>query len=220
MNSNHAYWTGGENGAGGGFYIDFGTNTLTGGSIDGNFAYEAGGAYLDGGTSTFDQADISGNQAQESGAGFWINIGDTDQPTTITRSTISGNNIVFPPVGGTSFRGDGGGIFSDFCNAITLTNDTIVSNSAPFLGGGYFGTGCGVGALVPDTSHAAQKEHITVEGSTAFLFDTVSANSSGVAESGGTSTRTTTRSSPSARPSWPTVSRATSRAPIAPATAP
>ena len=40
MNSNQAIWTGGKNGDGGGFYVDDGTNTFTGGSIDTNQAYE------------------------------------------------------------------------------------------------------------------------------------------------------------------------------------
>ena len=92
---------------------------------------------------------------------------NANDPTTITKSTISDNSVP-GTVGETVYLGDGGGIISAGCNPITLTNDTIASNAAANLGGGYFGTDCELG---PD-------DHQT----TAFLFDTIAGNS---AASGG-----------------------------------
>jgi hypothetical protein len=133
----------------------------------GNGAYEGGGAYINGGTSNITQADISTNTSSESGGGLWVSTDNIDDPTTITQSTISDNSVP-GTVGETGFLGDGGGILSDGCNQITLTNDTVASNTASVLGGGYFGTDCELG---PDDQQT-----------TAFLFDTIAGNS---AASGG-----------------------------------
>ncbi|HWD54918.1 MAG TPA: choice-of-anchor Q domain-containing protein, partial [Acidimicrobiales bacterium] len=184
VNGNQAIWASGTDGAGGGMYFDNGTNTFTGGSIDSNSAYEGGGAFLYNGTETFTRADISSNTATESGAGLFIFVENIDTPTTITASTISHNTIPTPAIGVTSFVGDGAGILADGCNQINLTNDTIASNTASILGGGYFGGNCFFNTAGPNKPGAkpttsAATSHVVAPPTTNFLFDTIDANTSG-----------------------------------------
>ena len=160
VDGNVAVWVSGNTGYGGGLDVNGGTNTFTGGSIDANSAYVGGGLYL-GNSITLDQVDISSNTASEAGGGIfdW-----TDGALeTVTRSTISDNQVPTHAIGVTSYLGDGGGILSDYCQDIDLTNDTVTANSAPNLGGGFFSTNC------------SQPSGIT----TAFEFDTISGNTSG-----------------------------------------
>ena len=164
VNDNNATWVSGDDAYGGGLDVTGeSTVTFTGGSLDSNLAYGGGGFAIFSGTINVSQADISSNHVTEGAAGVLLDGGTT----SITQSTIS-NNAVTEEIGITEFVGDGGGIVSDFCNPLTLTNDTIADNSAPLLGGGYFGTAC------TDPSS---------DNSTAFLFDTISGNSAG--EGGG-----------------------------------
>ena len=195
VNSNAAVWDSEAGGGqGGGFYVDFAPNSFTGGSISNNRAYEGGGAYLDFGVSTFAQSTISGNTATEAGGGFWVSTEDPTQVTTITQSTISGNNVT-GLVGTSGFLGDGGGILSGGCNQMTLTNDTIASNTAPNMGGGYFGIGCGslpvfrtdTGSTPHRTGASPRKvtPHIETSGRTSFQFDTMAGNTQGNSVGGG-----------------------------------
>ena len=157
-------------GEGGGVYVqndgDPSTATFTGGSISGNSAYEGGGVYLQAGSlANFTQETVAGNNVSEAGGGFAL---DTSQASTtnINSSTISGNSVG-GEVGISAILGDGGGILSDSCNAISLTNDTITGNRA-VNGGGYFGTAC------------AESPTVT----TAFMFDTISGNTATDGETG------------------------------------
>ena len=164
VNDNNAIWVSGDDAYGGGLDVSGESAvTFTGGSLDSNLAYGGGGFAIFSGTINVSQADISSNHVTEGAAGVLLDGGTT----SIAQSTIS-NNAVTEEIGITEFVGDGGGIVSDFCNPLTLTNDTIANNSAPLLGGGYFGTACS------DTSSGY---------STTFLFDTISGNSAG--EGGG-----------------------------------
>jgi len=160
VNGNEAVWVTGNTGYGGGLDVVGGANTFTGGSIDGNSAYVGGGLYLEN-SITLSQVDISSNTASEAGGGIfdW-----TDGALeTVTQSTISDNQVPTHAIGATSYLGDGGGILSNYCQDINLTNDTITGNSAPTLGGGFFSTNC------------SQPSGI----STTFEFDTISGNTSG-----------------------------------------
>ncbi len=174
-------------GQGGGLYDDYGTTTVTGGSIDTNSAYEGAGVYIDADESqtlSFDQVDISDNTASESGAGLWV--ASTDGNIPITQSTISDNNVT-GLVGESPFLGNGGGLLVCTGNDLTLTNDTISSNTANNLGGGYYGTDCDFGGPVqPSVGKARERAHnltphAPVEEAevTAFLFDTINGNAEG-----------------------------------------
>ena len=163
VNDNDAIWVNGDTGYGGGLDVTGGAVTFTGGSLDSNQAYGGGGFSIFGGTITVSQADVSSNDVTEGAGGVLLDGGTT----SITQSTIT-NNAVTEAIGVTEFVGDGGGIVSDFCNPLTLTNDTIANNSATLLGGAYFGTACDTVPTGADTT---------------FLFDTVSGNSAG--EGGG-----------------------------------
>ena len=164
VNDNTAIWVSEDDGYGGGLDVSGGAIvTFTGGSLDSNQAYGGGGFAIFSGTINVSQADISSNNVTEGAGGVLLDGGTT----SITQSTIS-NNAVTEAIGITEFVGDGGGIVSDFCNPLTLTNDTIVNNSATLLGGAYFGTAC---------------SEPSSDDSTTFLFDTISGNSAG--EGGG-----------------------------------
>ena len=138
--------------------------SFSGGSISGNRAYEGGGVYLapgsfptrTGDSATFTNEAVSGNTVTEAGGGFFDDAG-TVQPLTIASSTISGNHA------GVLASSNGGGIEAfappTSCSAITLTNDTITTNTA-VGGGGYYGAGC---VTTPTVA-------------TAFKFDTISGN--------------------------------------------
>jgi hypothetical protein len=182
VNDNTAIWVSGDDAYGGGLDVTGeAAVTFTGGSLDSNHAYGGGGFAIFSGTINVSQADISSNHVTEGAGGVLLDGGTT----SITQSSIS-NNAVTEEVGITEFVGDGGGIVSDFCNPLTLTNDTIANNSAPLLGGAYFGTGCGTFSTdrpatttaSPATSHVAPSSTDTT-----FLFDTISGNSAG--EGGG-----------------------------------
>ena len=102
-------------GIGGGFWTDdvqSGTdNTITGGTISGNTAYEGAGAYLNDGTTNISQETVSGNTASEAGGGFWIEVYPNPTLPSITRqSTISANTVT--ATAGGSPPGDGGGILA------------------------------------------------------------------------------------------------------------
>ena len=163
VNDNDAIWIGGDTAYGGGLDVTGAVVTFTGGSLDSNRAYGGGGLAVFGGTVNVSRADISSNQVTEGAGGVLLDGGTT----SITQSAIS-DNAVIEEIGVTEFVGDGGGIVSDFCNTLTLTNDTIANNSAPLLGGAYFGTGC---------------DNVQTGTDTTFLFDTISGNSAG--EGGG-----------------------------------
>jgi CSLREA domain-containing protein len=159
IDSNSA--NGASNGFGGGMDVQNNGSasslSVTGTDISSNFGYEGGGVDVQGGLNTFAQDTISFNDATEAGGGMAFDTAQSGS-TAVTSSTIN-HNFVGSLIGVSILLGDGGGIVSESCNALTLTNDTITANNSA-SGGGYFGVAC--------------PENPTV--STAFNFDTVTAN--------------------------------------------
>jgi hypothetical protein len=179
VNDNDAVWVNGDDGYGGGLDVTGGTVTFTGGSLESNSAYGGGGVAIFGGTINISQAAISSNDVTEGAGGVLLDGGIA----SISQSTIS-NNAVTEEIGVTEFVGDGGGIVSDFCNPLTLTDDTIANNSASLLGGGYFGTACTTVSLDRPATAGPATSHVEPSSAdTTFLFDTIAGNSAG--EGGG-----------------------------------
>ncbi len=166
------------------------TQTFSNDTISDNTAYDAGGVALDAGSTTISNSAIDSNTATESFAGVLVDtpFDDSTSASTIDSSTISNNTSILE-VGTSPFLGDGGGVTSDGCSNLNLTNDTITGNSVANQGGGYLGIGCG-NTAGPEASARAQhghqvQPHITDSGSTTFLFDTISSNSQGNSVGGG-----------------------------------
>ncbi len=158
------------------------TQTFSNDAITDNHAYEGGGVVLDAGITTISNTTIDGNTSTESFAGVFddTSFSDSTSVSTILSSTISNNNSVLL-VGNSSFLGDGGGVTSEGCNALNLTNDTITGNRVANQGSGYLGIVCGLVAGPESPSvrtvhgHQAQS-HIDETPSTHFQFDTISSN--------------------------------------------
>jgi hypothetical protein len=121
---------------GGGIIADGGTMTLDETLVSTNTAAnEGGGVFIDGQgvPSSFtmdDNSTVTGNTAGEDGGG--IAIGDdanVSQVVDIDASTISDN---------TTTDGDGAGLAQDADSTLTVTNSTIVGNTASDDGGGFF----------------------------------------------------------------------------------
>jgi hypothetical protein len=192
---------------GGGVSLDMddpSPGAITDDSIIGNQADDGGGVGIGTG-STIENSTISGNVANDSGGGVYVGTGGNG-PTTISGSTITGNTALNNDDDVVS--GDGGGVMSEgnttdggplLCNAISLTNDTIVGNTADVDGGGYVAELCSNnnGAPVPVVKGALPhpalrthnvRAHISEESSSyiaAFLFDTINGNSAGDRAGGG-----------------------------------
>ncbi len=154
--------------------------------ITDNNAYDGGGLVLYDGDTTITNTTISDNEVFEAGGGVF-NDTDDASTTTIASSTISDNTMP-QPVGVSEYFGDGGGVASVDCSQLSLTNDTISGNEAFNEGGGYYGD-CNLsgGPVQPSGKQPqvaqANKPHeqanvTEADLSTAFLFDTVSDNTS------------------------------------------
>jgi hypothetical protein len=143
----------GIHGNGGGIYNKLGTLTVNSSTISGNAGSRGGGIYnyfgtvvvsastvsantLGGGIYceyigelTVDSCTIADNQSFEWGAGIFSQV-----PTTITRSTISGNSGVgFGSYGGGIYLGGGGSRQT----MAAIRDSAIVGNTAVFAGGLY-----------------------------------------------------------------------------------
>jgi parallel beta-helix repeat protein len=143
-----------DNRDGGIYFINSGSNTLTGNTISGNTSYYGGGIYfINSSSNTLTGNTISGNTASGDGGGifFYSNAGSN----TITGNTISGNissstggGMCFNASGGNTLientitdntsSGSGGGIFFYFSGSNTLTGNTISGNTASDAGGGIY----------------------------------------------------------------------------------
>ncbi len=180
------------------FYVPTLPATFSNDKITGNNAYDSGGIEIDAGDVSITGTSISDNTVSEAFAGVldeeWYDD-DADDSTSITSSTIS-DNAMPEPIGESEFYGDGGGITSYGCNPLDLTNDTITGNSANYDGGGYFGVYCGdfggpekAAPVNSRFAHAeqagAEKPHQEDDVTTAFLFDTITDNSTGDSDGGG-----------------------------------
>lgn len=124
-----------ENGAGGGGGIaNFGTLSVTGGSISDNVSGgEGGGLWNDGPTTTLTGVSIKDNRANNGGGGGILN---GQKPITLENSTVSGNYAYF----------DGGG-FRSFGHT-TIRGSTISGNTTAHWGGGFSqASNCGGASL-------------------------------------------------------------------------
>jgi hypothetical protein len=128
-------------------------SVLTGSQSAGN----GGAIYVYRGSLQVDSATISGNTADNAGGGIYFH--QTDAPSAIRNSTISGNTVAD---GGFA---DGGGVYindDNPTNPILIENSTITGNSAPDAGGGIYdfsNSGAGLSTLTLESS--------TVSGNTA-----------------------------------------------------
>ncbi len=141
----------GENGLGGGIYSSANV-TLTGATINENKAENGGGIYMISGTLSMTGATISDNEAIKNGGGIYMAGGTL----SMTGSTISDNTagvdgggiyLTGPAlistmetvtVSGNEATNNGGGIYQESDDAISLTmnNVTISNNTAGNNGGG------------------------------------------------------------------------------------
>ena len=130
--------SGGGFAGGGGISSGGASLTITGSTINGNTSNRLGAGILvssNGATTTnITGSTISNNILDtgdapfDGGGGLYLGGNDT---VTITNSTISGNIVTT-----TSTVGNGGGIYA--VGVLTLTNATVVNNSATFDGGGLY----------------------------------------------------------------------------------
>jgi parallel beta-helix repeat protein len=109
--------------------------TISNSVLTGSHSNDNGGAiYVYYGSLQVESSTISGNSADNAGGGIYFN--DTDSPSAIRNSTISGN--VVTDVG--SF-GDGGALYLDNdapLSPILLENSTLSGNSVPDQGGAIY----------------------------------------------------------------------------------
>ena len=129
--------SGGGFAGGGGIASSGASLTITGSTINGNTSSRLGAGILvssNGATTTnITGSTISNNflnttQGFDGGGGLFLGGTDT---ATITNSTISGNTVTT-----TSNIGNGAGLYAE--GTLTLTNATVVNNSAAFDGGGLY----------------------------------------------------------------------------------
>ncbi|WP_166829829.1 beta strand repeat-containing protein [Thalassoroseus pseudoceratinae] len=120
---------------GGGLWIGTGTLTVDTTTVDANEAgAEGGGAYNQNGTLTVTNSLFTANFAVDSGGAIQNGGAASAATTSISNSTISGNDS----------DGNGGGITNDENSTLTITNATIVLNTADSeddatgAGGGIF----------------------------------------------------------------------------------
>ena len=121
---------------GGALYISTGNVTIQDSTISGNrCGNDGGGIYHSQGTLTIINSTISNNQAQYGSAISRFcgtcNLAYSNNATTITNSTITGNSIFAARVSSTQ----GGALFFDAATH-TISNSTIANNSAPEAVGG------------------------------------------------------------------------------------
>jgi hypothetical protein len=118
-------------GSGGGIWNLSGTVTLNRVTVSKNSAYEGGGINTYGTHLEITNANIINNVTTGTNGGGIYDGGGT---AFITNATISGNHAV----GATA---NGGGIYHNSDENLTLTNVTLVSNQADFFGGGLYHLG-------------------------------------------------------------------------------
>ncbi|MCQ2303272.1 MAG: T9SS type A sorting domain-containing protein [Bacteroidales bacterium] len=112
--------------SGGGIYMDNGTMTVSGGSIDSNTATNnGGGIYMNNGTMTVSGGRIYLNTATINGGGIYMNNGTM---------TVSGGSIY-----SNTATQNGGGIYA--AGTITVEDGTINENTAAAGGGVYIPVG-------------------------------------------------------------------------------
>ncbi|MGD1700197.1 Calx-beta domain-containing protein, partial [Dapis sp. BLCC M229] len=114
---------------GGGIYSE-GSITLDNSTISGNTAYRGAGVFnhLYGYLAVTNSSTITGNVTTGGNGGGITNLGDSNNPSTVTinNSTISNNQ-----------GGDGGGIYNTY-GILTITNNSNVSDNNASSGGGIY----------------------------------------------------------------------------------
>ncbi len=138
---------------GGALYVASGTLDLDGGTLAGNTAAgsgELGGAlYCDSCLFTIDGTTFTNNEAVRGGA-FYISDKNADFYSTITSSTFQGNRAA--PDG----DGEGGAIYIDVYEGLTITGTAVLSNAASAGGGLYINSiGLDEGSLSLSNSQVA-----------------------------------------------------------------
>jgi hypothetical protein len=129
-------------GAGGGIYNQ-GTLTLQASTVSDNGAFGIGGGIANAGALTLQDSTVSDNVSCCAGpvGGGGIYNGATGT-TTLRNSTVTGNSAFL-------LARDGGGIFND--GALTLRDSTVSGNSAIGRGGGIYNSSTGTGTLTNST---------------------------------------------------------------------
>ena len=132
---------------GAGLYNDGGTITLTGCTINGNYASygDGAGVYNQSGTVNLIDCTISGNSDATGGFGQGGRGGGVATvnggTTTLTNCTVSGNSDLL----GDGYGGnDGGGVYNDSTSTTTLANTVVVGNAGgnnPDVKGGFTSQG-------------------------------------------------------------------------------
>ena len=115
-------------GSGGGIWNLNGAVTLNRTTVRNNIAYQGGGINTYGTSLDITDANIVNNITTGTNGGGIFAGGGT---TFITNATISGNHAV-------GAAADGGGIYHNSDDNLTLTNVTLVNNQADSLGGGLY----------------------------------------------------------------------------------
>ena len=115
-------------GSGGGIWNLSGTVTLNRVTVSNNSAYEGGGINTYGTHLEITNANIVNNITTGTNGGGIYDGGGT---AFVTNATISGNHAV-------GVAANGGGIYQNSDDNLTLTNVTLVNNQADFFGGGLY----------------------------------------------------------------------------------
>lgn len=97
-------------------------------TVQNNSAYEGGGINSYGGQVTMQDVNVVGNIATNSHGGGIYHGGGT---FNVTNATISGNMA-------SDAAANGGGIYQNSDDNLTLTNVTLANNQAGFFGGGFY----------------------------------------------------------------------------------
>lgn len=136
---------------GGAVYMEGGTFTLSGGTIQKNVVKienpadpgttgRGGGVYVTGGTATIEGGTICQNSAQVRGGGLYVTSeGERKGTVTVNNGSISRNIAGFASDGITLYDnvGRGGGVYLED-GLFTMTGGDISGNTANYRGGGIF----------------------------------------------------------------------------------
>lgn len=129
---------------GGAVFLEGGSVTISGGSIERNKSLEAngGGVYLNKGNFTMSAGSISGNYADDNGGGVYVSSVSTNVSATISGGSITGNTAEM--YGGGLCVLPGGGAVANVTLGVLnqgWLNPDISSNRSRIAGGGIYTAG-------------------------------------------------------------------------------